>query len=76
MQKLCSNVQRQEMIMVHVVHTISSQDMKQSAMSSQAHLISKYDISVIGPRESKLGGSRLSDIRVVFNPRRGENWFA
>jgi hypothetical protein len=45
-------------------------------MSSQTLLISKDDISVVGPRESKLVQSRLSDIRVVFDPRRGGNWSA
>jgi hypothetical protein len=45
-------------------------------MSSQTHLISTDDISVVGSRESTLVQSRLSDIRVLFNPRRGGNWSA
>jgi hypothetical protein len=76
MQQLDSNVQRQEMVRVDVVHIKSSQEMKPSAMSSQTHLISKDDISVVGPQESTLVQSRLSDIRVVFDPRRGGNWSA
>jgi hypothetical protein len=61
----------------YVVHTISSQEMKWSALSSlQTHLIRKDDILVAGPRERNLVQSRLADIRVVFDPRRGGNWAA
>jgi hypothetical protein len=50
--------------------------LKSSQCLPQTHLISKDDIPVVGPRESKLVQSWLADIRAVFDPPREGNWTA
>jgi hypothetical protein len=76
MQQLCSKVQRQEIVQAHFVHKIQPRHEMVCNVFPKTHLISKDDILVAGPRESKLVQSRQADIRAVFDPRRGGNWAA